>query len=107
LSEYWIVCTCDHTKHDNPEDALREQALLSTHVPAKKTIVHRCKHFAQSANHFGKMVELLADIVREGLTAANRDRADVLLTTVGNRTPKFKTLTRPSKALPLVGYTPP
>jgi hypothetical protein len=107
LSEYWIVCTCDHTEHDNAEDAQREHKVLSAHFPDRKLRLHRCKHFMQPARHFDKMVELLADIKRDGLTAANGDRADVLLTTIGNRTPRLKTLTVPKKPLPLVEVSAP
>jgi hypothetical protein len=35
------------------------------------------------------MMELLNDIVRDGLTPTNRDRARIILVTIGNRTPSL------------------
>jgi hypothetical protein len=42
-----------------------------------------------SARHFTKMVDLLRDIARDGFTKANAERAHILLTTIGNRTPRL------------------
>lgn len=90
MSEYFIVLSHEPQQHETLEDARCEQIALAKHFPDRAFRVHRCKTWLAGAKHFTKMVDLLGDIVREGLTPANLDRARVLLITIGNRTPRLK-----------------
>ncbi|HLY06140.1 MAG TPA: hypothetical protein VKR31_10360 [Rhizomicrobium sp.] len=86
MSEYWIVTSKDYERHKSLPEALGVRDFLRRHCPDTEFFVHRCKASLHSAKHFPKVVELLRDIVADGgLSAANLDRARVLLLTVDNR----------------------
>jgi hypothetical protein len=94
MSEFFIVLSHAPTEHEDLGDALQEKAVLEKHVPDKEHKVYRCKRWLAGAKHFSKAVTLLADIQRDGLTEENKERVRILLFTVGNRTPRLKTLMR-------------
>lgn len=85
MSEFWIVSAARMERHATLEAAVRVMENLQRHCPDKTFRVYRCKRNIRSAAHFPKLVALLKDILRDGLTRENRDRALVILTTVGNR----------------------
>ena len=85
MSEYFIVTAKDYERHKSLPEALGVRDFLRRHCPDSQLFVHRCKASLHSAKHFPKMVELLRDIVRDGLTPDNLTRARVLLITVDNR----------------------
>jgi hypothetical protein len=85
MSGYYIVSSEKLEHHETLEDAMTQRGLLSRHMPGVKFTVHRCKRYLHGAKHFPKMVALLNDILRDGLTQAHRDRADILLLTIKNR----------------------
>jgi hypothetical protein len=94
MSEFFIVLSHPVTEHETIGDALQAKAVLEKHVPDKEHRVYRCKSWLAGAKHFSKAVELLGDIQRDGFTPAHQDRLRILLLTIGNRTPKLKTLIR-------------
>jgi hypothetical protein len=104
MSEFYLVLSGEQREIETLEEAKAVREGLARHMPDKVFKVYRCKTSMRPARHFEKAVELLCDIQRGGLTRAHIDRLDVLLTTIGNRTPKFKTLTTPAAPLPLVDY---
>jgi hypothetical protein len=104
LSEFFIVLSRPVEEFETLPEALIHQRDLERHVPDAEHRVYRCKRWLAGAKHFTKMLELLVDIQRDGLTNANRDRIRVLMFTISNRTPKLQTLiTAPGPA----EYRPP
>lgn len=88
MSEFWIVSAARMEEHPTLESAVHEMERLQAHIPDKRFRVYRCKKNIRPAQHFTKMVvDLLRDIVREGFTKANADRAHIILTTIGTRSP--------------------
>jgi hypothetical protein len=94
VSEFFIVLSHPATEHETLPEAMASQRALQAHVPERTHTIYRCKRWLTGAKHFTKMVDLLNDIVRDGLTPANLDRARVLQVTIGNRTPRLKALHR-------------
>lgn len=92
MSEFFIVCSQDHEEYETLADAMAQQRRLAAHVPERTHTIYRCKRWLAGARHFHKMVELMVDIQREGLTEPNKDRLRLLLGTIIHRTPKFKAL---------------
>ena len=92
MSEFFIVLSHPVTEHEELGDALQAKAVLEKHVPDREHKVYRCKTWLAGAKHFSKAVALLADIQRDGLTDANKDRVRILLLTIGTRTPKLQSL---------------
>lgn len=86
MSEFYIVSAGPHEEHKTIEAARLERDNLIRHID-KPFRIYRCKDSLQGAKHFPKMVALLQDIVKDGLTQEARARAQVLLTTVHNRSP--------------------
>jgi hypothetical protein len=89
MSEFWIVSAARMEEHETLAGAVHEMEKLQRHCPDKKFRVYRCKKSIHSARHFTKMVDLLRDIARDGFTKTNAERAHILLTTIGNRTPRL------------------
>jgi len=87
MSEYFIVLSTAPTRHATLAEAQIEQEMLRRYKPEHTFTIHRCKTWLVGARHFTKMVELLRDIVADGLTAANLERARIVLFTIGNRNP--------------------
>lgn len=104
MSEFFIVLSHSVPEHETLPEALEQQRMLRTHVPDKEHKIFRCKRWLAGAQHFTKMVELIRDIQREGLTEPIQERMRILLLTIGNRTPKLKTLIRADGP---VQYRPP
>jgi hypothetical protein len=71
---------------------MTEQRALAAHLPDRQHRIFRCKQWLAGARHFQKMVELMVDIQRDGLTEPNKDRLRLLLGTITHRTPKLKSL---------------
>lgn len=92
MSEFFIVLSHAVPEHETLAEALEQQRMLRAHVPDKEHTIYRCKRWLAGAKHFSKMVELLRDIQREGLTDPIQERMRILLLTIGNRTPKLQTL---------------
>lgn len=90
-NDFYIVLSFAPEEIKTVEEAERVRANLERHVPDKVHRVYRCKRWLQTAHHFPKAVELLADIRREGLTGENANRLAVLLTTIGYRNRSEKT----------------
>ena len=82
MSEFFLVLAGEQNEIDTLEEAHRVCADLAAHVPDKTFKVYRCKRWMQPAKHFPKLHALLREIVRDGLTPALRDRADILLQTI-------------------------
>lgn len=95
MSEYFIVLSQEPERHDTLEEAQRQQRNLAAHLPDRTFTIHRCKTWFYGARHFPKMVELLNDIIRDGLTPEHRARGFILLLTVKNRSPRLKVTPRP------------
>lgn len=85
VSEFFIVTATRYPRHASLEEAQGVRSNLLRHLPDTAFFIHRCKASLNGARHFTKMVDLLRDIVGQGLTANNLDRARVLLLTIGNR----------------------
>lgn len=85
MAEFWIVTSHDYEHHATVDGAVGEMRRLQTHLPDKKFRVLRCKKSIRPARHFTKLVTLLKDIVRDGLTKANKERAQVLISTIETR----------------------
>lgn len=85
MAEYWIVTSKRYNRHASLEAAAEEMRARAERNPGTKFHVIRCKKSLHPAKHFTKLVQLLKDIVREGLTKANRDRALVLISTIETR----------------------
>lgn len=96
MSEFFIVASNQLQEFETLPEALVHKRDLERHVRDAEHKVYRCKGSLVGADHFTKMVALLADIQRDGLTPANADRIRVMFFTLGNRTPKLQTLTRAS-----------
>ena len=92
MSEYFIVLATEPQRHQALEEARAEKIALAAHFPDKTFTIHRCKTYLHGAKHFTKMVELIGDLVRDGWTDANQERARLLMLTIGNRTPRLRTL---------------
>ena len=93
MSEFFIVVQ-PPTQYETLEEARAVKDGFAKHFPDKEWTILRCKAWLNGAKHFAKMVELMADIHRDGLTAAHKDRLTILLGTIGTRTPKLQTLIR-------------
>lgn len=93
MSEFFIVLSQPVEEYETLAQALEQQRMLQAHVPDKGHRVYRCKRWMVGAKHFTKLVDLLRDIQRDGLTDSHRDRLRIVLLTIGNRTPALKTLT--------------
>lgn len=85
MSEFWIVTASRLEEHPSLHDAVHQMDGLKRHFPDQPFRVYRCKRNIRSAYHFTKLVDLLRDIVRDGLTKENKNRAIVILTTINNR----------------------
>lgn len=105
MSEFFIVTSHLHQQHETLAEAQAERAGLLAHFPDKTFTIYRCKSWLTGAKHFTKMVDLLGDIVRDGLTPANLERARILLLTIGTRTPRLKVTPRPEYEPPPGGRT--
>jgi hypothetical protein len=92
MSEFFIVLSHEVEEHETLPQALAQQRMLQAHVPEKTHTILRCKRWLTGAKHFSKVVTLLTDIQRDGLSAGNKDRLRILLITIGTRTPKLQTL---------------
>lgn len=85
MAEYWIVSAHRYVEHPTLEAATAELRALQAANPTMRYRVRRCKRSYRPARHFDKLKALLKDIVREGLTKANRERAQILLSTIERR----------------------
>ena len=85
MSEFLIVTSKRYTRHASHEAACAEREMLRGRFPDRPFFLHRCKMSLQGASHFPKMVALLRDIMRDGLTRETRDRAFILLGTIDKR----------------------
>jgi len=101
MSEYWIITSHECERHTSLDEAKRGHEMLRRYLPGITFTIHRCKASLHSAHHFTKLVDLLRDIVKDGFTPENRDRATILLQTIKNRSempvspnapPEFKPL---------------
>lgn len=85
MSEFYIVTSQAYDQHATLDVAQRAQRVLQRHFPDKVFTIYRCKRWLMGARHFKKLVELLTDILAQGLTPELQDRARILLFTINYR----------------------
>ena len=99
MSEFWLVTSRRYEHHESLDESVAFMQRLQKHRPNLKLRIYRCKQNTRSAHHFPKMVELLEDIQREGLTREISNRIHILLSTIRTRSGDVTKRSKPAGQL--------